>query len=620
MSAAHVRQVVTFTVALALLIGLVPPAPAYAFGTDRGHTPGTGWAATAIASPNQCNSNTAGSPNRALDDDDATYATCPPRVSGTPGFSSFGVGWTSGVSPVDFDIESIVMKVGTCQSSHHGAYPGGACGTGTTITQITAYCTFGMDPYNQEADYTGYQVYDQGGLSITGVQTVEFDLTIPCHIGATPATGGTTSLKKDLITFFFTWATGAYSTVVYTVELYDGPPPPGEGDPLDYIYGLVCASTLFSKTCTWQWSQTYDGTWQVRRARVDPEDETVIKSGVDPVATDIGATCQQVDECERFFTDPCGITGCSGWVIEGYNADLDETWAYAIDDEADGVLIAEDPPIGIAGVSGCYNANYEQCGTGQLASTLRLTYSIRPDSQGDNVLVEIGPQYLYGPGFDGNPWYSDTVTGGVHTITMTSETPYPIAGQNLLIVATGPRNAVQVIYGIDWVDGGASAPIVIEDPDAPAGDQLEDCAFTDVGCFTRNLGDIFGNALASIFGGVEDLWTNALNGLVELAMSREPFASVIRASSAFTAQLADFNEETSATGDCPGLVLAIPLDAFPGMNYDGDNPEWTILDCALFEPLTSTTWYPTLRSAMDPLIYVFFAYGQLRRLQPKPSL
>lgn len=609
MSAARLRQLFAFIVTLTLLIGLVPPAPASAYdGTDRAASPHTGWTTG-------CN-NAGGSP---CDNNDATF-TGPNHFNGSPTvgrlatqFSRTGYPTACAVAVCTFSILSFRLVLGLCTSGW--PYPGGACGTGgtaNTVSRLTIMCT----PSYQNGDYDAqYVVYDDTSPPgfHGGADTGQVNFDEPCVITAL------NDNSTNRIWIRATLTNGSGETLFYTTNFFD---EAGilVGDHLDYIYGVVCSSTLFSKTCSWAWAQSYTGTWGVRRDREDPSDVTVLKTGTDPVETDLGATCLTVDNCERFFSDPCGITGCSGWVIYGLDTGTSTSWSYAIPHDADGVLIDEDPPIGISGVVGCYNANYEQCGTGQLASTVRLTYSIRPSGQADNVVVQIGPQYLFGPGFDGNAWYTDTVPGGAHTITMTSETPYPVAGQNLLIVATGPRNAVQVVYGIDWVDGGASAPIVIEDPDAPLGDQLEDCAFTDVGCFTRNLGDIFGSALASIFGGVEDVWTNALNGLSELAMSREPFASVIRSSTAFTEQLSDFNDETSATDDCPGLVIAVPLDAFPGMNYDGDNPEWTVLDCATFEPLTSTTWYPTLRAAMDPFIYVFFAYGQLRRLQPKPSL
>lgn len=588
------------------LIGYGSPAGATPPGVDLLDLAPTGW--TSSVAGGGC---TVGG---ACDGSDATGIRADGNdgdgnSSGQAGYwFNFLVGWTRASGVTSFDISSMRLLVKTCASGDD------AC-TGATLDMdrviVREYVA---------ASCTGAVVADDSYSAAATIDTGYFDITPTTISNNEGFCVNVHAAIQNTSQWFMAFSTEAYSEAI----------GPETGDMEDYVFRLKAESSLFAKTISWGWAKSWTGTWTLARARTTPSvDTTVIASGSDPSATNpVCTTVTASGLCAghsggEYISDPCGLDGCSGWLLTVNDTGDDVIATYEIADDAEGTLIATVTGIRFGGVSACYNADFEQCGTGQLAATVTVTYSILPTTEGDDVLVTIGSQYLYGPGFDGDPWYTDTVAGGTHTVNMATAVPYPVGGQNLLLVAVGPHNTVQYVYeGIDWVDGGSARPVVIADPQNP--NDNETCTFGDVGCFLRNLGDDLGAALADIWDIAADALmvpvTAAVNTLRDLAMTKQPFNFIVRGIEGVTAQVERALDDVGSEDDCPGYTMTFPGEALPYWPEGEPEPSWTVLACADFEPLVATSQYQAIRGAMDPAIYLFFAYQQLRRLQPRPVL
>lgn len=611
----RLRQLVALVLGLALCIAAIPPAPAAAIsGVDIFQTANVpaGWTVdrtTACASPLNC-----------LDADDSSYsfhgynsglcggvpwgmASAPTPPGGSPAQLYCGMrvkfdSASSSEGDVPVTSARFAFRAGaTCGGCYNsvervwfGVINDGVqtiCYESPSGTTYAGADTWGAAPLHEiEVDLTGCTLDDASGFTGSDYVYVVFNER---NVGGQ---------APDVRVYSFEAAANASAEFE------------------EYLANLRLDHPPFKRVISWDWIKTWDGVWSVTDS-----DDDVLDGGIS------GATSGAHE-----FTDiTCPLVCAHDTYTVTIHEDGHETVTYEIDSDDSGELIPPLVGIRIGGITACYNADFEQCGSGELATTLSITYSILPVDHGDDVLVEIGSQYLFGPGFDGDPWYSDTVDGGTHTVNMTVTAPYPVGGQLGLLVATSPANGVQATFVVDWVDGGSGPPVVLppgggggtdDDPEP----DFEPCGPFDAACAIRNLGLSFAEALDDALGGAEDIWSSAVAGLVEGLTSREPFATAFWAVDGMLDQIDALNSEVESETDCGDIITISPIDVLYD-NFDSllpDEPDgtfafWTI-DCASFAFLLETDWYPVIRAAMDPALLLAFGYSELRRLQPKTQL
>lgn len=604
-----VTKALTWVLCFALFFSLLPTSRAEAnHGVDLANAAPTGWTSTILGSgasggndncPTSLGCDASDATGRRVDDHCGSQQVVAAR--GTHNYCSTGIAFTrtSGVS--SFDVSAFRVKVQMCQT---GA--GSSCG-GASLDMIAMVVTGWSGSTCNGTEY-GYYTQSASGTLDTG--ELEFSGTLPIAV-----TSGTGFCFHAEVTAMNTnqWYTLA------SLEVYaDSLTLPTDIE--DYVYGLRLDHPPFQRVISWFWKQDATLAWWITDS-----DDTVL-SPADQLGNPytVGAAQSVTIQCPIV----CGADTYTLHVLPDSHAE--DTYVISSDDS--GELIGGQPgDISITGVSGCYNADYEQCGTGQLASTVHLVIGIGPDSQPDDVDIEIGTQYLFGPGFDGNAWETDTVDGGTHTFDVTIETPYPVAGQRLLIVATGPNNSVSATCTLDWEDGGPGCALIVGGGGAGGGGgggggggSLDDpppfelCGPLDAACAARNI-------IAGLWQTIVDLFVptvsvgDLVDALFDALADKFPFAWVLGGATAIAALYGAVGEAILDWSGAPygEWCYSNTLELWHGV---GDTSEQTLELCV------DTSWlhdqYPAYEDSIRPLlgggVYVLAIFQLARFLSPKP--
>jgi hypothetical protein len=141
------------------------------------------------------------------------------------------------------------------------------------------------------------------------------------------------------------------------------------------------------------------------------------------------------------------------------------------------------------------------------------------------------------------------------------------------------------------------------------------CGDLDILCGLRSIFAVAGDqALNAVQGGVTSLRSALL--------SKQPFNFMVRASDGIGTQLSAAQAAVTSTSSCSGLTINLPWSSFaPSTMFPGaPDITFSILKCSDLEPIVGTTWYQAIRTAMDPALYLLFAWHQVQRFRPKPTM
>lgn len=234
--------------------------------------------------------------------------------------------------------------------------------------------------------------------------------------------------------------------------------------------------------------------------------------------------------------------------------------------------------------------------------------------------------------------YGETVTRGPLTLPDGAGTYYLSCESTY----NGVDRAEATIY-VGLRVGPSQTPVPFASPiPGDVVDGAELCGAVDPACAVRNVGrevrglpERIASAIGAVFsaGGeaAGEAATSAVSQLRGLALSKQPFNFIARASTGMGAQIGALAAEVSGTTTCPGLVIEMPdLPDTTYTDWTGSHtvahpwpsprPSWAILRCADFEPIVASTWYQAVRAAMDPALFLFYAYAKLRQLTPRPQV
>ena len=114
------------------------------------------------------------------------------------------------------------------------------------------------------------------------------------------------------------------------------------------------------------------------------------------------------------------------------------------------------------------------------------------------------------------------------------------------------------------------------------------------------------------------------------------FNFIIRGYDGVSGQLSRASSAVASSSSCDGLTIAVPTTPplpTPTGGYQVNGhviatippptatiPPLHIFKCADLEPLMGGDTWQTIRAAMGPAIWVLFAYAELRRLRPHPTI
>lgn len=629
MSKARIDKAIIFLVVVSLLLNLVP-LPALADDVDVAANPPTDWSVAGAYGGS-------GDIVQATDEDDATYegiglnvgeSNCSSRTihSVTKWTCSGAIEFSRTGGPADVTITDFRLLWDACIS---GQRP--TCGTPAYwmyALRLSAHLASDYPPSgcSETAGEIYYYAFPPTTSANGGYDTGVLPLDTPVTIDIS---------TKNRVCYQIQWDyhTGiAADSRLYTWELYAGVTPEAVID--EWIYGLRLDHPPFTRVISWHWLQDHTIAWWVTDS-----------GGTLEPADLLGNPYSAGDEQRVVIFCPF-VCGHETYVLhvvpDGY---LETT--YEIDSDLDGVLIGGSPGlIAIGGVTACYNADFEQCGDDQLASTVHLTYAIIPSDEPDDVLVEIGSEYLFGPGFDDDAWYSDTVDGGTHVVDITTDSPYPVEGQRLLIVATGPNNARQALITCPWVDGGTCGFVsgggsggttggTTGGGGGGDGDGIEPCGPVDPVCAIRN-------AVGSVLSGIYNLFvpcgmgehedTDECSSLGEVVTSllsalseKWPFAWVLGGAEAIASFYGAIGEVITDWGGEEG-EWCYDNDLVIGRPTIGDVGATTTLESVEF--CLDTAWldegYPAYASSIRPIlgggIYILALFQLARHFAPKPVI
>jgi hypothetical protein len=606
-TAKHLRAIAALLIVVSLVLNTVP-YPANADTADVAANPPTGW------SIDHGQVGGGSSIAYAIDENDTTYESAGLNV-GEGGCSSRTIHsvakWTcsgaiefaraSGIDEIslsDFRLffDACVSVRPACSTPSYWLYAIRLSTGLDSCSDTTGEIYYRLSPTSTDATWgdgydTGIVSLDSDPvLNITTINTVCYQIQYDYHTGI------------------------AASEFLYTWELYGD--VPGDTTVEEWVYGLRLDHPPFSRVISWHWAQSGTIRWWVT------------DSGGILTPNDLLGSPYTVDDEQRLVIFCSFICSHETYVLHVEPDGFAEA-TYSIDSDLSGELIGGTPVgIGITGVVACYNADYDQCDPGELylATTVTVKFRITPDTATD-IHVMIGSEYLFGPGFDGDAWYDDsTLDGGiVHVINATVTSPYPVPGQRLLIIATGPENSVQVLYGLDWVDGGPGAPVVGGGGSSGGGGGtgVVPCGALDPACAIRNAVFQIRDVLLSLFVPTVSIG-EVVGGITEVLGEKWPFAWVVGGSTAigqfYSAITTAMTETWGGTAGewcyTNDLIIGRPTIASPGATSTSEG----IVFCL------DTGWiedgFPEYRTSIRPMLgggmYIFALFRLVAHFAPKP--
>lgn len=609
----------------ALLIAIVPPSPARAIGTDVAHTPPTDVTVSATFDGDGDQSPPSPCVNAAAVFD-ANDSTCWGRGQTgtnaqlyTHAKNGFYLQFAAGASAVSFDLLSFRLLWTVCQYgfswNHGGCSTNVDYGAAPTILHYYVYCDDGSgDPVSDPLVYDSGSVSLAGG-TIAGHDTGQVNLSSACAVN----TSTTRRLHVKYTTDgHFGWGDGQ-AVVVSSFEAYAvGTSIPAEFT--DYIAGLHIEHPSFRRTIGWQWIKTWSGVWSVTDS-----DDDVLAGGLS------GASSGTFG----FVSIQCiPLCGSDTYTITIHEDGHDEV-TYEIDSDDSGYLIAPAGAAIFVYVNGCYNASTNQCHDAAIpvggsthwdnaassAANVRFKYEcnnssqLDPTCEGGTVWIGKAETDDFGCGTQ-NPLYGPITGTSPNTLYEQVMTGWGTAGSMRGIVVwrsgTDPDVHACRVFGPMATAGGIEVPR--ETPQA----QLPECDIYSLPCQ-------IGIAIRDALDGGRELWETAVDEAVgqlhDAAASKLPFAYVVLAVDGISDQIARANASVENSDDCEGVTLNVPLP-YGGSNLSASPSPFPInvLRCDQLEPVMGTSWYQAIRTALDPALWLLFAWSQFKALQPKTSL
>jgi hypothetical protein len=179
-----------------------------------------------------------------------------------------------------------------------------------------------------------------------------------------------------------------------------------------------------------------------------------------------------------------------------------------------------------------------------------------------------------------------------------------------MMILDNPVTHEVVTMSLNFTTGGT-----VGGSKPPPGGGTVVCGDLDVLCGLRQ---IFAVAKEDVLIAVG----NGVGSLRTAMLSKQPFNFMVRASDGIGTQLAAASAAVSATDSCPGLHITVPFASWaPSTMFPGaPDIDFYMLKCSDFETVVGTDWYQSIRSAMDPALYLLFAWKQVQRFRPKPTM
>lgn len=589
---------------IALVLGVLPPAPvAGSHGVDLANAAPSGWTATAVGSGGNDNCPT----SRACDANDSTGR----RIDDTCFNADLGRGthpyclgtlaytYTSGVT--SFEISSFRVKFQTCQNGDGSTCGGAQLDMVALIIKprVTGTCA---------TNATEYHYMTQSASPLFDSGEVELD---------TPMTIGNGAGDNSGLCFWV--ETVAQNTtqwfVADSMEVYGEGLGPEVVPITDYIFNLRITHPPFMRDVDWQWRDvSWTGTWVVTDS-----DNDVLETSLDGTMPG-----NEVVGSHDGFEIHCPlICGEDSYTITINDTGANKIATYVVDGDDDGTLIANVRGPKFATFHVCYNATTDQClgisstlWNAQAAGTIQWNYTW----EGDPATVTFGHDDPLLSAWFVNPMMAQSVgqTEGNYRATDTTVDETQSSTFNMYI--ENENGFVWISGSVNFGTGGA---VETKPPDGPAGsgDGIRTCNSSNLDLIACRLGqllDVLGGTVESF---VANLWGPSVSAVRSAALTKLPFAYVVMATDGIGAQLALVTAEVENSDDCEGITLNVPL-------YYGSDPSTptptnmpiVVLECAQLEPFMGTSWYQAIRTAMDPALWLLFAWSQFKSLQPRPSL
>lgn len=592
-----------------ILLGLVPPAPSRAsHGTDLAYAAPSGWTATILGTgpaggndncptSGGCDANDA--TGRRVDDHCGSQIVATGR--GTHNYCSSGLAYTRTSGVTEFDLSSFRVVGAMCETGSGSSCGGASLDIVALVitTRENGVCSLNEVHYHSQAASGSI---DTGELNFSG--------------GAVTITDNAT----DVTGLCFHYEVASMNTVqwqtIATFEVYsDSYEIPSEFE--EYVYDLRLDHPPFARVITWAWLKTWQGTWSV-----EDSDETLLDGG-------IGTHTEHTRESTTIQCFP--VCGADTYRID-IHEDGHEAVYYEISSSVNGQVILDAGHAFIAFIEGCYNVTLNGCDDATYdaaADALSVSFtlvpeggSVDPDRHYDGTVTIGRWDRASGAdcGFVGSTVTTAVLGLGAHApqvITSWDETGgyFDASGNQLvLLVWTSVVDDTSscATVGIPMTGGDVGSV----NPPVPGTGPAYNAPCADLAsCIGREVR----NAFESVLGSARDVWSDAIDVAHDAMLEKLPFAYVVLAFDGIGEQLSRASAEVEASDDCEGVTLNVPL-GISGISPTATTMPMVVLTCEQLEPFMGTDWYQAVRTAMDPALWLLYAWSQVRALQPKASL
>ena len=437
--------------------------------------------------------------------------------------------------------------------------PGGAATiTGARICGVggDGHPSYAFSTKNGSGTWTVRAVVSAGGSDYC--HTVTF--------GAVTATGVMWTLISA--------ATGGYGFYISSFEAYGSA---YASAPLtNYVRGLyVSRQSPTSVVVTWTWALSFTGSTTLSPDTWTYTNGTFVASSMTNGVAGVSAGAL------------CSASGsCAGpWTLTVTDIGRNVQATYTIAGDSGGYLIGDITQPGITGVSGCYNATAAQCGAGQSAGTMNVTYAVKFNPQGTQGTVEIGTEDVNQGSIASSAYVAYGRVTGVYTVT------------GMAVPATGPWLITASDAGgfasVQFLVPAAGGALVAQGTVGSGGGGTVVCDPGNVVCALGNVPAQIAGEVAKMLGalflpgqGTKD----AFDALEAAMYAHEPLATIVVVKDKIAAVT---GAASSSSRSCLDLDLhMVPLR--PGVATP-------IQVC--WSVLTSVAGWSTVRTLMGAVVY-----------------
>lgn len=390
-----------------------------------------------------------------------------------------------------------------------------------------------------------------------------------------------------------------------------------------YMVNMTVTHPAFQWAASWDWAQSWNGSFVVATADGAAAYYTKDSGGTELTAVTtytsyfaLGGSPQR----PYFHQDCHPLCASNEFTVIINDTDRAQTATYTFLRSADGPVGPTTRPPRFVYIVPCFNLTANQCGHGSGVNELDLAWKWT----GSNSKLQVGPSLPTGA-FEAVVYEDDDETEGVYSqLGIPVNTAQSATWQARLTNHVGEVRLVT--FRLPLATGGAGENYNSTDPrDSDSGG----CAQADVPvvggllCGLREIWDVSSSDLRDKIGDtVGDCDQDYANcdGLVGTAMSRQPFNFIARSLSGVSGQLSRATTAFSQTDDCPGFAVSLDWTVWVPVAYRPTVAplSFYMLRCEDFEPVVTSSWYSAIRTAMDPALFLGYAYMWVKRLQPKP--